>query len=701
MRFADENINDDQEKICLLLPKTGQKDQEEKKKELSRKYLINRLNCINFKDGTVSINLKHVKFNTVISLQAKPQPCLDTILDCLWVETEGLKQKLRSYKYLHLVVHDNQKLILVEADLKDINEDGISFHLPEVCYEISSRRVKRHYCDGIQAQLVQNGAIFHGSLVDFSAVSFRIEVSSVPPQTFHWINPESSVTVIMKNDVETLYSGECEIIKQDCGQQTRAYVLKPLKDRIRRFKPREYRSNRHKLIPSPNVIFADPFSGKTVNLKVVDLSGSGFSVEEDEHCSVLMPGKIIPELSIDFANIFQITCKAQIIYRNVCTGNNNGRNLIRCGLAILDMDLQDHVKLLGLLHQAEDQNTYVCNKVDLDELWDFFFETGFVYPKKYSFIQTYKKKFQDTYAKLYTQNPNIARYFIYQQNGIIYGHMAMVRFYENTWLIQHHASRKSSSYKPGLLVLSQISRYVNEIHNLYSAHLHFVCCYFRPENKFPNRVFGGVARFINETKGCSVDNFAYFHYKNSSMRWDLSGPWMLTKTKSEDLRELEDFYKYESGGLMLHAMDLEPGMAECDDLNKEYERMGFKRERHLFSLKKNDVLKAIIMINISDIGLNMSDLTNCLKIIVLDGNDLSKDTLYSMLSLVSVKFEHQETPVLLYPVSYAEKQFIPYEKIYSLWVLNLQYLDQYFRFCDKVMSHAENKSSNGNFKHGQ
>jgi len=661
---------------------------QENKKTLNRKYLVNKLNFINFQDGSITVNFKHRKYNSTISLQAKPLPCLDDSLNCSWVDTDDLFQKLRTHHYINFVVPDNQKLILVEAEVKKIGGDGISFSLPESCSEISSRRVKRHYCEGVQAQLAQHGAIFDGILVDFNAFSFRVEVSSIPPQSFQWINLESPVTIALKIGREILYTGECLIIRQGCGQKSRAFVLKPLCNHIRRFKPREYRSTRYKLVPSPNIIFKDPFTGKISNLKVIDLSGSGFSVEEDEQNSILLPGKIIPEVAIDFANAFQITCKVQVIYRNDRANDSRPCGTIKCGLTILDMDLNDHVRLLGFLQQAEDGNTYVCTRVDPEQLWDFFFETGFLYPKKYSFLQLHKEKFKETYEKLYTRNPNIARYFIYQQNGIILGHMAMIRFYRNTWLIQHHASRKTNSYKPGLLVLNQISRYVNDIHKLYSAHLEFVCCYFRQDNKFPRRVFGGVAKFINDPKGCSVNSFAYFHYKSSSIQWDLSGPWILTKTQPDDIKELQSFYEYESGGLMLHAMDLESDMIDCGDLCTAYQKLGFRRERHLFSLKKDEVLKAIIVANTSDIGLNMSDLTNCIKVIVMDENDLSKDTLYSMLSLLSGKFEQQEIPVLLYPASYAETQFIPCERNYNFWVLNLQYLDQYFRFCEKLMTHA-------------
>ncbi len=658
------------------------KDSEkETKKEVSKKQLINKLNYINFQDGTVLINLKHTKYNSKISLHAKLQPCHNDCLECIWIETEGLHQKLKSYEFQNLLVNDGQNLLLVKPEMNSISVKGISLVLPEKCYEISSRKVRRHLCKDINVSLFQNGALFYGSLIDFSAVSFRVEVSTAPPQTFEWVNPEFPVNVVFSEGPETLYSGECRIIRQTRSQKTRNYVLEPLSHQIQRFKPKEFRSTRQKLTPSPNTIFIHPFTKKMVNLKVVDLSGSGFSVEEDEYNTVLLPGMIIPELELTFASSFKIKCKAQVVYR-IC-GEEEENNWVKCGLSILDMDIQDHVRLIGLLHQAQDKKSYVSNKVDMDALWNFFFETGFIYPKKYAHIEANKEKIKETYEKLYTQNPNIARHFIYQDKGRIMGHMAMVRFYENSWLIHHHAADSSASLKAGLIVLSQISHYVNNLHNLFSAHLNFVFCYFRPENKFPNRVFGGVARNIKNPKGCSIDTFAYFHLRRIiHNEADMSEPWRLVESRSEDLLELESFYEHESGGLMIHALDLEPGKDDIDELSKEYQRLGFKRERHLFSLKKHGRLKAIIMVNIADIALNLSDLTNCIKVVVLDPVDLPKNTLYLIISMLYIKFKYNELPVLLYPVSYAESQSIPFEKLYTLWVLDLQYLDHYFKFCN-------------------
>jgi hypothetical protein len=87
--------------------------------------------------------------------------------------------------------------------------------------------------------------------------------------------------------------------------------------------------------------------------------------------------------------------------------------------------------------------------------------------------------------------------------------MAMIRFYENTWLIQHHAARKSSRNKAGLVVLDQIGRMLNDSNRLYSLHMDYVICYYRSTNKFPSRVFGGAAKSINDPKAEKLGIFGY------------------------------------------------------------------------------------------------------------------------------------------------------------------------------------------------
>jgi hypothetical protein len=675
---------DSDNKSTELNPSDSNPERLTKGKEIRRKPLINKLNYINFQDGTVLVNFKHFKYDHTVSYRAKPQPCLGEELKCLWIETDKIGQQLSSYKFQEVVIPNGKKIILVKSNEINIDDTGIRLVLPDKCWEFSPRKMRRHSCKGIKVQLIQNSASFYGILIDFSTASFRVEITADPPQTFQWIDPDIPIDLIFSDDNGILYSGECRILKQTGGNKTRSYVLEPAKYQIQRFKPKEFRSIRQKLVPSPSIIFKHPFTEKMANLKVVDLSGSGFSVEEDRSNAVLLPGMIIPEMELNFASNFNVKCKAQALYRQIM-GEEENSDWVKCGVAILDMSIEDHGRLSALLHQAKDDHYYFCNRVDMDDLWGFFFESGFIYPKKYAFLETNKEKIKAVYKKLYTQNQKIARHFIYQDKDRILGHLAMIRFYENTWLIHHHAADRSVSLKAGIAVLNQIGRFINDSHHFHSIRMNYAFCYFRPENRFPNRVFGGVFKSINDPKGCSLDTFAYFHCrKTSNDESGLDRPWDLMEAQSEDLFELQNFYEFSSGGIMLDAMELNEGDA-IDDLSMKYQQLGLKREKHVFSLKRDGKLKAVAIINISDVGLNLADLTSNIKVIVVDSSELTKDILYSALSQLSKKFEQDEIPILVYPVSYVEKNSIPYEKLYHLWALNMQYTDHYFKYLSELM----------------
>jgi hypothetical protein len=159
---------------------------------------------------------------------------------------------------------------MVEPELLSLSDDGIRLRLPENSHEVSLRKAARYPCCGIRVQAIQNSVVFEGFLLDFNAISFRVELTAESPQTFEWIHPEHTIHLLLSDE------------------------------------------------------------------------------------------------------------------------------------------------------------------------------------------------------KLYNLNSQIARHFIYQEKGRILGHMSMLRFYANSWLIQHHAAKTSAGHKAGLMVLDQIGRMVTESHRLHS-----------------------------------------------------------------------------------------------------------------------------------------------------------------------------------------------------------------------------------------
>jgi len=387
---------------------------------------------------------------------------------------------------------------------------------------------------------------------------------------------------------------------------------------------------------------------------------------------------MIFDLSILLAGISIANCAVQIIYRRM------GENNIRYGVAFLDMDIHSYSRINHVLGINSDSQISVSSEVDMDALWEFFFQTGFIYPEKYGFCQAHRENFIETYRKLYQENPEIARHITYEKNGRIYGHMSMIRAYERTWLIQHHAARSMENNKsPGFVVLRQMMIFLNGMYQLSSAHMDYVICYFRPENKFPDRVFGGFARDINNPQACSLDLFSYLTLPVTSPEKDLPQEWMLRESTPLDLWELEQFYKHHSGGLLLNIMRFGESDHGNDSLEKVSERLGFLRRWRIYSLIYQDHLKAVFIVDQSDLAINMSSLLNCIKVLITDPAGLPSEILSLTVSKLGGVYNLDKVTLLIYPASHIQSAGISYKKKYQLWILNLRYSNQFMDYVQK------------------
>jgi hypothetical protein len=667
--------------LKLVADRLSEELESQEWKEIRRDRLINSLNRINFQDGEVVLNFRHQKYNSILSVPASPLPCIDSHFTCNWSEFQESKNKFNSYVFDHFYFTDGFKKVLVEAKLADISSQLIKLDLPETCIEICARKVRRHKCRDVSVQLSQDGVLVEGVLKSFSAASFSVHLPNIYRNILKGIDKEFPLNIILKNQLDFMYSGSCEIYRLSSNFDGTTIVLKPLKSKIQRYKAKKFRSIRQKLTPMPSIAFKHPLIGKKINLKAIDISGSGFSVDEEVKNSTLIPGLIIPEVSIELMNKVELKCSAQIIYRSIGDGGK-----VRCGFAFLDINLKDQISLSSLLHQAKNENSYVSTKIDVNQLWSFFFETDFIYPEKYFHINKNKKEFKKLYKKLYETNPDFAINFIYKDKGEIFAHMSMFRFFERTWLINHHAANSAKRSKAGLVVLEQISRYINESHQFNSTYMDYVACYFRPDNKFPNLVFGGVTRNAKDFKKCSIDRFAYMPISKEYLEGSLSNKWCLANAERNDIKALDFFYENESKGLALQALDLTPSKFNNNELNELYHQYGFKKDRKIFSLKYRGELKAVFVAHISDTGMNMSDLTNCIKIFILEPDSLPHEEFFAAIKEISGIYENNNIPLMIYPSIYAENNSLPKSKIYNFWVLDVQNIgDIYYSHLAKLL----------------
>jgi hypothetical protein len=215
----------------------------------------------------------------------------------------------------------------------------------------------------------------------------------------------------------------------------------------------------------------------------------------------------------------------------------------------------------------------------------------------------------------------------------------------------------------------------------------YVFCTYRPENKFPSRVFGGAAIAIGDPTACSRDTLAYLYLPRPtrSHQRPAGHEWRLEPSDAEDLAELATWYDQKSGGLMMKAFNLTNGDSNIGMLSEEYRAIGFRRERRLFTLRRKGRPVVVFAANRADFGLNMSDLTNCIQVFVIDSQRSSASVIYRALTKIMTWYRDYSVPVMIYPETAAETLSLPAEKQYLTWVLNLEYTDKYFDYISRLI----------------
>ncbi|MFC1883364.1 hypothetical protein ACFL2O_01210 [Thermodesulfobacteriota bacterium] len=649
----------------------------EEARKIGRKRLTNIINRIHFLDSSIWVQFRHTRYDEGVLFRVRPEPCLGEEITCRVVE-ESSEIDLHKYQFQYLVIEDGLEMILVPAEVLEAKPKFFKLLLPATSFTIGKRRARRHLCGRVTAALSQSGFIEKGELLDFNPFGFRILLNKKTGSEKDRFNRNALFFVELSQNSQIFFCGPCRWVRQGNGANKREIVLRPADEEISRFEKRIIRNPRQRLVPSPSLIFEHPFFKKRIQMEITNISTSGFLVIERAGEGILMPGMIIPELAINFAGAFNIKCSAQVIYRKEEKPDD-----VKCGLAILDMGVNAYSRLTNILSSALNPHTYISSKVDMDVLWKFFFDSGFIYPTKYRTIEHHRNAFRKTYEKLYGENQEIAKHFTYQRNGRIYGHIAMIRAYEKAWMIHHHAAVSTDSKRAGLIVLKQIMLYLNDMHRLPSAHMNYAMSYFQPENKFPDRAFGEFSRRLSNPKGCSMDLFAFLPYTKLSLGLDLPKGWSLKECSDEDLWELNRFYEKKSGGLLLNALNLSPDEDEIETIEEVYKNAGFFRRKKVYSLAHGNELDALLIVNQSDLGFNLSELLNCITILVINQEAMFWNVLSVAIAKLTRNYKMERVPVLFYPLEYVKQKQIPYEKLYQAWVLDVAYGNEYMEYMQK------------------
>ncbi len=640
---------------------------------MDRKALVNILNYLHFSDRSLFAHVQENGNHDGYLLPVYPEPCLDGEIACRWPEPTSLDDVDEMVR--NLVIDDGKAMIVVPVMATKRNEKTFASRLPDKSYVISRRQEKRYPCSEITVEILTKGQTLRGGLRDFSSSAFGVDLDGDYIFNKPLLKTQNSVKVELRRGETLCFSGTCACLRFKKNAGNWEAVLLPDVESVQVFKKRTIRNPRVQLTPSPIVSFVHPLLQTRVQREVSDICSSGFSISEDRKTCLLFPGLLIPDLSFQYAGSSVVEhSSATVVYRNDESENAH------CGIAILDVGIDGYTRLNQLVENALDPCAQTLGKIDPDALWEFFFSTGFIYPKKYRAIQIAKQEFKENCRKHYQGNSEIAQHFLYQNNGRIYGHLSISRAYERAWIIHHHAGRTLNRRKSGLMVLSQVMHYFNDYSRMPSHDIDYAMCFFRPENRFPALVFGGLTRKLKNKQICSMDLFTYLPLTKFSVAREFEDGWHVGEITRSDREVLERFYAEHSGGLLLEAMSIAGTEESNARLEAMYSQIDLMRKTKVYTLKRGNEVVAVFIADHSSRGLNFSELMNCIKVIVLREKELPWEVLHRAISQVSREYDMKKVPIMCYPSKYLEIEGIASDKSYQVWVFRLSCVDVFMEY---------------------
>lgn len=450
---------------------------------------------------------------------------------------------------------------------------------------------------------------------------------------------------------------------------------------------RDLRASRRELIwnkVSAQVAANHPlFVSSRIVGQVIDISTSGASFFLEGVPQPIVPGLLIRNMQIHLPNAQVITSDFKVT--SLQSSSADTSTCYRIGGQFTGLSIVFMKQLSEFLEKVKAPNIVDATIDDYEELWEFFFETGFIYSSKRKQIQKYSKSMFETYRKLLHGGDSILRKILFKENGVIKGHISSIKFFDNSWIVQHlNASGANDTASAARSVIEAMTEFWSDAKANDALKNFYILFSYRPDNLYPATLFGGVKKLINSPNICDSENLRFCLLKDADSREGKQLEYSSIETYEatlEDSRNFENLLISQSRFAMMRIENLRGKSVTEMEVSKLYEDCGLYRKRRLFvgkDRKSGAVIYALC--NYSSPGLNLSELTNSFRVFHgVKDQHLIKIILDKLTETVLASYQDTEVhePVLLSePGNQIPERYLA-TKIYTHWHLDIRHTNQF------------------------
>jgi hypothetical protein len=451
------------------------------------------------------------------------------------------------------------------------------------------------------------------------------------------------------------------------------------------FNKNKRRSDRTILIDTQSAFlqFSHPFlHNSTITCPIADLSNSGMSIILED--SPPIPKGLLvhsASLQLPYKSRLEVSFKTTSIQRIV----NDEKEVDRVGLQLIDIKPATLKEITNFVQKENSDYLVDANAEDYDRLWEFHFESGFIYGSKRRQIQNYARETFHTYRQLLQSDTSLIKKILYKVDGAIKGDITAIKIFDNTFIIQHLNALKASGASAAQQVIRGMTTFFLDSFANKNADNRYVCAYFRPQNLYPSLVFGETANLIKNSKNCWTKTYDFCLPDGSDLA-SSSLPWR--EANEDDLKQLENLLIARQQHQMMRVEGLTREGFLTLQVSEEYEKIGLYRKRRIFvAWNPDNGAVGYAICNYASPGINFSELTNSVKFIYNKDDNINDNQLLADVLGKCVLESYQQTLmpkcVLLLHSQPIPKGFV-HEKSYVEWVLDLDHVADFRAATEEI-----------------
>lgn len=248
------------------------------------------------------------------------------------------------------------------------------------------------------------------------------------------------------------------------------------------------------------------------------------------------------------------------------------------------------------------------NNCSVESLFDFYRKCNFLYAEKYELLSPVIHEIVCNWTKAINAGDKLLWFLTMQSiEGELHASEANWRSTWNTWTAQHLVSSGGKA----LPALIESATYYCENHSYANLDL-----WFRPDNRFPSAVFGGVRDAVGAELTASL---TYNYHKFPYLR-DASSPefFQVVKCSQNEGDRVEKFICSQRGIVFVRCEEISDVELNCSELGEIYAAQGLSRTRDIW-IAEDMIDKRIIGVLLcyyGPTGFNLSLLENRCEIIL-------------------------------------------------------------------------------------